>query len=159
MAREPAMCFRSGDLIRVYPASVNLSEKGEGGRKSGRKNCSPSPAGAFNPSSGERRSHTQVRGGQKDDVLFLWETGNVPMVQSSSSSLRFSEGVLVFFRNWRSSSISQEVRKPHQTTEIKNRPDLPQLHFQAATALTQLSSKLSQFEFRLRARKKKKSPL
>lgn len=84
------MCFRSGDLIRVYPASVNLSEKGEGERKSGRKNCSPSPAGAFNPSSGERRSHTQVRGGQKDDFFFLWETGNMPMVQSSSSSLRFS---------------------------------------------------------------------
>lgn len=71
LAREPAMCFRSGDLIRVYPASVNLSEKGEGERKSGRKNCSPSPAGAFNPSSGGRRSHTQVRGGQKDEIIFV----------------------------------------------------------------------------------------
>lgn len=125
LAREPAMCFRSGDLIRVYPASANLSEKGEGGRKSGRKNCSPSPAGAFNPSSGERRSHTQVRGGQKDDVFFV--VGNrkhadgpviVVIFKVQLRSL-FSSCVLqkleVFFNFRRSEEASPNNRNKKQT--------------------------------------------
>lgn len=46
------MCYRSGDLIRVYPANVNLSQGGKG--KQRKLPLSLSPVGARCLSSAER---------------------------------------------------------------------------------------------------------
>lgn len=46
------MCFRSGDLIGVYPANVNLSQGGKG--KQRKRSLSLSPVGARCLSSAER---------------------------------------------------------------------------------------------------------
>lgn len=115
------MCFRSGDLIRVYPASVNLSQGGKG-------SLSLSPVGARCLSSAERGDGL---GYTPDEGLRL-RSGNGPNEADDTRKHKPEIGVFSLCERLSFCSLcpSSEPDRPKQTvphTEPGSAPLLPSL--------------------------------